>query len=289
MTLGKLPYTTEQVIQNALCLLMVSNIFLMREFNTWETMTVKTYPALKTFIHKVYSHHLNSMELQNTSSSLGYTAPTHNMYNVLGNGDDNNDSATDITVATIAGAAMIQSTIGQGTAAGSIHSDLLAAINQSIAPAFNQVIQNQTVPQNQIAAMSMAQPPPMQPPLTQQYMALPIPHVAFPMQHPFQAPMQQQQYQQVTGYGQGQQGQYNGGQGGQGGCERGRGSSNGGHPRGPSFAAQIRAQNWQGQMLPFQGGQMGIFAAPQPFRGQGPFGPTAPNQQFYNVVKCHAN
>jgi hypothetical protein len=51
-TLGKLLYTPEQVIANALCLLMASQIFRNQEFETWETMAVKTYPALKTFIHK---------------------------------------------------------------------------------------------------------------------------------------------------------------------------------------------------------------------------------------------
>jgi hypothetical protein len=85
MTLRKLPYTMKQVIQNALRLLMASNIFWMREFDTGENSMVKTYPALKTFIHhEVYSRHLNSMELCNTSSSLGYTAPANTMYPVVG-------------------------------------------------------------------------------------------------------------------------------------------------------------------------------------------------------------
>jgi hypothetical protein len=79
MVVGKLPYTTEQVIQNALCLLMASNISPMRESDTWGNSTVKTYPALKTFIHRAYLQCYNSMELHNTSSSLGYTAPTNKM------------------------------------------------------------------------------------------------------------------------------------------------------------------------------------------------------------------
>jgi hypothetical protein len=55
MTLGKLPYTMEQVILNLLCLLMALQIFPLRELNTWEITTIKTYPALKTFIHEAYS------------------------------------------------------------------------------------------------------------------------------------------------------------------------------------------------------------------------------------------
>ncbi len=72
MALGKLPYTMEQVIANALRLLMALKIFLTQEFNTWENMTIKMYPALKTFIHEAYSRCLNSMELRNMSLSSSY-------------------------------------------------------------------------------------------------------------------------------------------------------------------------------------------------------------------------
>jgi hypothetical protein len=54
MTLGQLP-TTEQIIQNSLCLFMTLQIMPMKEFDTWENSMVKTYPALKTFIHEAYS------------------------------------------------------------------------------------------------------------------------------------------------------------------------------------------------------------------------------------------
>ncbi len=159
ITLGQLPYTTEQIIQNALRLLMTSQIFPMKEFDTWENSMVKTYPALKTFIHEAYSCHLNSLDLRNMLASLGYTAPVHNMYHVLGE-DNDDDSATEIMVTTIAAAATATgSTLGSGTAAGSIHPGLITAINQSIPPTFNQVVQNQSVLQNQIVAISMAQPP----------------------------------------------------------------------------------------------------------------------------------
>jgi hypothetical protein len=95
MTLGKMPYTPEQIINNALCLLMASDIFPMNKFNKWETQTVKTYPALKTFIHKAYSRRLNTMELCNRGSQMGYvTMPAqHNMYNVLDDNDVTKDSA----------------------------------------------------------------------------------------------------------------------------------------------------------------------------------------------------
>ncbi len=175
MTLGNLPYTPAQVIANAPRLLMASTIFPNREFEMWDAMKVKTYPALKTFIHEAYTRGLNRMELRNTSSTSDY-APAQNMYRLLDLGNDN-DSATDITVAMqVAVAAtgtgtLAASLLGQGTAAKSgIHPGLLTAINQSIAPAFNQVVQNQSILQSQIAAMSLARPPPAQP----AYVALPI-------------------------------------------------------------------------------------------------------------------
>jgi hypothetical protein len=78
------------------------------------------------------------------------------MYHVLGE-DDDKDCTTKTTVTTIAVAATATgSTLGSITVAGSIHPGLIAAINQSIAPAFNQVVRIQSVLQNQIAAISMA-------------------------------------------------------------------------------------------------------------------------------------
>jgi hypothetical protein len=107
----------------------------------------------QTFIYKACTHRLNAMELRNTLTS-GY-APAQNMYHVLNLGDDNN-SAANITVATQVAAAttgtgtLAASLLGQGTTAKSgIHPGLLVAVNQSIAPAFNQVVQNQSVLQSQ--------------------------------------------------------------------------------------------------------------------------------------------
>jgi hypothetical protein len=54
MTLGKLPYTTEQVISNALCLLMTLQIFPLREFDTWENSTSKrTRPSRPSFMRHI--------------------------------------------------------------------------------------------------------------------------------------------------------------------------------------------------------------------------------------------
>jgi hypothetical protein len=198
MTLGKMPYMPEQIINNALCLLMASNIFPMNEFDKWEIQTIKTYPALKTFTHKAYTRRLNAMELRNTSGQMGYVAQPakQNMYNMLDNNDATKDRAGAITVATIAAAATMGSTLGNTYAVSNMHPGLSLAISAMIVPAFNQITINQTAFANQLAAMSMMHQPQQIAP-TQQFRMPPIPNVAFPMQHPFPMPYPKQaQYQQ---------------------------------------------------------------------------------------------
>jgi hypothetical protein len=45
--LARDPYLDMQVINNAVHLLMQASIFLLKEFDNWEAVTPKTYPALK--------------------------------------------------------------------------------------------------------------------------------------------------------------------------------------------------------------------------------------------------
>ena len=183
MTLGNLPYTTEQIIANAVRVLMASKMFPTRDFETWESIMPKTYPALKTFFHEAYNCRLNAIDLQNTLGGMGY-APAQNMYNVLdyGNNDDSTADGSMVTaVQPPTATTVMASTIGNGTsmASGLAHPGLIAAINQSIAPAFHQVVQNQSILQQQIAAMLITQPPPSA------LATHPVQQVAFPMQQPF--------------------------------------------------------------------------------------------------------
>jgi hypothetical protein len=231
------------------------------------------------------------MELRNTTLTLGYAPPAQNMYQVLDMGDDDNDSTTNITVPTAIAAAATGTTtaaslLGQGTAAGSIHPGLLAAINQSIVPAFNQVVQNQSVLQNQIATMLLAYPSPVQAPPA--FIVLPVQQVAFPMQQPFWPPMQQQQYQQTVWYGRGQQGMFQGGHGGQGGQGRSCRGSRSACQRRLAFATMICTQAGMG---PYQG-QQGMLALPNLFGGMGSLVLQTPAQNNNNApspIKHFAN
>ena len=73
------PYSSTQIINNAVRLLMQSSIFPMKEFYDWEAITPKTYPALKTFIGGAYTRRILAMQLRNTAGQMGYTAQNQNM------------------------------------------------------------------------------------------------------------------------------------------------------------------------------------------------------------------
>jgi hypothetical protein len=284
MTLGNIAYTHEQVIANAVRIFMAARLFPTWEFETWDAVTLKTYPALKTFFHKAYNRKLNSLDLQTTSSALSY-APTHNMYNVLGIKDEDSNTvgstATQYATAAAGVATTTCSTLGDTFAASGIHPGLIAAINQSIAPAFNQVVQNQNVLQHQIAAMSLNQTPPLQAPPA--YVQPPVQQVAFPMPQSYQPRMQQQPSHQTSAYGWGQQNFYHGGRGG------GRGSRWGGRRQGEGSRGRQRRPAFATMVWNQEAG--GIFAAPNQFGGPGPFAPMVPTQMGNapSPIKRYAN
>jgi hypothetical protein len=151
------PYSLTQIINNAVHLLQQSGIFPLKEFNAWDAITPKTYPALKMFIHEAYTHRLTALQPRNTMGTQGY-APNNNqnMYNVLDQGFDTN-SGTKRTVATQTApitqtAAMttgstLRSTYGGGT--------ILSEISNVI----NQLAANQQSIMTQMAAMSFNNAP----------------------------------------------------------------------------------------------------------------------------------
>jgi hypothetical protein len=82
-----------QVINKAVCLLMQASIFPLKEFNNYETVTPKTYPALKTFIAVVYMRRIQVQQLCNTVGQWGFAPTSHNMYNVFAD-KDNTDTTS---------------------------------------------------------------------------------------------------------------------------------------------------------------------------------------------------
>ncbi len=57
------PYTPTQIINNTVCLFQQSGIFPLKEFHTWDAITLKTYPALETFIHEACTRCLTALQL----------------------------------------------------------------------------------------------------------------------------------------------------------------------------------------------------------------------------------
>ena len=134
---------------------MSSGIFPVKEFDTWEAMAVKSYPLLKTFIHEAYARRLTSIQMCNTARGQSYIQ--QNMYNILDidGADDTNEDST-VTVPGVERAA----TPGSNTA-GSIYAATNAStITAEVTPAINQLAANQTHILQQMAAMSVAAPPP---------------------------------------------------------------------------------------------------------------------------------
>jgi hypothetical protein len=50
----KVPYLDNQTITTAVQILVTSNLFPLKEFDAWELMANKMYPALKIFFHEAY-------------------------------------------------------------------------------------------------------------------------------------------------------------------------------------------------------------------------------------------
>ncbi len=148
--ISKLPYSNDQIIANAIRILPTSNIFPLKEFDTWEAMATKMYPALKTFFHEVYGRCLTAIELHSTTGQNGYTNNT--IYNAFKNNDKdtNNDTVTTTVMVPQAVAATTTS-----SSFGTSPSTNFAG-NAEIAAAINQLSSNQMAIMSQMATMSFA-------------------------------------------------------------------------------------------------------------------------------------
>jgi hypothetical protein len=178
--IGNFPYYEEQIITNAVHILLQANIFPLKEFDAWDAVTLKSYPTLKTFIHAAYGCCLTALALCSTSGQKGYANQT--MYNILedGNDDDTNDDMVTTITQTDAGAT------GGATPSGS------TANSAVVTAKINQLSANQTAIMSQMAAATAQMaalsviPPPAQnthayAPRNQFYVP-PIQQVAVPMQ-----------------------------------------------------------------------------------------------------------
>jgi hypothetical protein len=140
--IGNLPYSNEQIIANAVRILLQANVFPLKEFDAWEAVTPQIFPALKTFIHGAYGRRLMAMALRSTSGQNGYANQT--IYNIMEAGLDNDTD--DDTVTTVTQAAALTTTAGDATPLG------ITAISDEVAAAINQLAANQWAIMSQMAA-----------------------------------------------------------------------------------------------------------------------------------------
>ncbi len=56
--IGKVPYLDNQIIATAIRILVLSNMFSLKEFDVREAMANKMYPSLKTFFNEPYDNAL---------------------------------------------------------------------------------------------------------------------------------------------------------------------------------------------------------------------------------------
>jgi hypothetical protein len=148
--LGNAPYMNAQIVGTTMYLFQRSGIFPTREFETWEAVPAKTWPALKLHVQGAYQRKLIANSMRNTSSAMGY-APTHNAYNAFVS-DDDSSVDTAHTAATVTNATT-GSTLGSTFQASTVSPELAAEL-QTLA-ANQQAIMQQVAPlTQQMAALA---------------------------------------------------------------------------------------------------------------------------------------
>jgi len=181
--IGKVPFTTKQIIVNAVRILIGSNLLLNKEFDAWEALPIKTWATLKTFFQAAYGRRLTSLALRSTSGQNGYA--NQMMYNVFEGIDEDtdDDTVTTITPITTVAATATATTGMPGMAQPSIP----ASITSKIAAAIKQLSQNLTAIMSQMAALSFM-PAPATPHICRTIANVPpIQQLAVPIQQQFPA------------------------------------------------------------------------------------------------------
>ncbi len=102
-TLAGDPFTPMQIMNTVMHILMQAQVLPLKKIDTWEQTAVKTYPGLKTFIHEAYTRCLQSLALRTMTGQQGYAQGGNNMFNMLAEQEDgeDTDTANDATTVTL--------------------------------------------------------------------------------------------------------------------------------------------------------------------------------------------
>jgi hypothetical protein len=133
---------------NAVRILIQFNISPLKEFDAWEAIPLKTYPALKTFMHEAYGHRLMAMVLCSTLGQNQYF--NQMMYNIFAE-ENENESDEDTVMTMMQTAALTATPSSTGTEKGT-------AVSTKVATAINQLPANQNAMMAQMVALMMAPP-----------------------------------------------------------------------------------------------------------------------------------
>ncbi len=196
-TLAGDPYTRMQIMNMVVRILMQAQVLLSKEFDTWEQTPAKTYPGLKTFIHEAYTRRLQSLALCTTTGQQGYAQGSTNMFNMLADKDNDDDTVTANDAIKVTQTAVYTTTSTLGNTYGGA-----TTIPSETSTAINQLAANQVAIQQQMAVMTFAA-------------NSPSPHTQFQI-----SPIQNMGQQPFAGAA---QGIFNPGQGGGGRQQGGRG------------------------------------------------------------------
>ena len=128
---GKLPYSDDQITAKTVRILIQSNIFPLKEFDTWEGTAQKTYPALKLFMHKAYGRRLTAMALRSTWGQNEYY--NQMMYSVFAKENGNESDNNPVTTITHTAALMAAPSSTSTTKSTAISAKVATAINQLLA------------------------------------------------------------------------------------------------------------------------------------------------------------
>lgn len=254
-------YTEKQIMAKTIEHLKRSNIFPVKEYEDWGTVTPKTYIALKKHFYNAYTRRLDAIQNGNTAGMHGYV--NTNQYTALGataEGSDSDSTGGD-TTETIIAAALASSEAKMESIMATNAQIMTQLAAMTIAPAPNNI----AAPTYAVPVYS---PPPTQytPPPTNYY-APPIQQVTVPTQVGYKTQRQPRQGG----------GRYGGGARGDG---RGRG------PRTPF--ADYQARNSTQQIAPaYVGGYGGGTAATSVLTA----GTVVPQQVMRppNIVKLYNN
>ena len=241
--IGGNPYSQTQLVNCAVQLLLQSGVFPMKEFEDWEREASKTWTDLKRFVQAAYQRKLTVLNLRMTSGTGGYIS--QNMFNVLGDDDDDVSVASTSTGNSFINAAA-NATVNSGvTAPTAVSADVLTAI-QTLAA-------NQATIVQQMAAFSLnasrpavqAAAPAVHVPYVPQQGTMmqvpPVPSVHVPLIQPFT-----QSGGFTGGFNQGRGGRYTGYGGRSAGYRRGG--------RGRNSRNRYDPSGRNGAMVPYAGG-----------------------------------